>query len=168
MLPTEPKVGWIFRYSYLGYWQYLQGARRATRIVRCSDPHEAIEIPPATKRSLGVDDERSRIVLTECNRLVWPGPTSGRPTETAVMGPCRRRCRRGEASVRRTEQLGRRHATSNGTKSFNAAVPRPRRAASNVSGADWLAWPTARPGRRACTLQSCGCSFGPPLNAGAW
>lgn len=25
MLPTEPKVGWIFRYSYLGYWEYLQG-----------------------------------------------------------------------------------------------------------------------------------------------
>lgn len=39
-----------------------------------SDPSEAIEIPPATKRRLGLDDERSWIVLTESNRFVWPGP----------------------------------------------------------------------------------------------
>ena len=39
-----------------------------------SDPQDAVEIPAATKRRLGLDDERSWIVLTESNRFVWPGP----------------------------------------------------------------------------------------------
>jgi len=34
---------------------------------------EAVEAPVATKRRLGLDDERSWIVLTEANRFVWPG-----------------------------------------------------------------------------------------------
>lgn len=38
------------------------------------NPEDAIEIPPATKRRLGLDDERSWIVLTESNRFAWPGP----------------------------------------------------------------------------------------------
>ncbi len=25
MLPTEPKLGWLFRYSYLWHWQHLEG-----------------------------------------------------------------------------------------------------------------------------------------------
>lgn len=28
----------------------------------------------ATKRRLGLDDQRSWIVLTDANRFVWPGP----------------------------------------------------------------------------------------------
>jgi hypothetical protein len=39
-----------------------------------SDPQDAVEIPAATKRRLGLDDERSWIVLTESNRFFWPGP----------------------------------------------------------------------------------------------
>ena len=39
-----------------------------------SDPNAAIEIPPAVKRRLGLDDERSWIVLTELNQFIWPGP----------------------------------------------------------------------------------------------
>ena len=39
-----------------------------------SDPAEAIEIPAATKQRLGLDSERSWIVLTEANDFVWPGP----------------------------------------------------------------------------------------------
>ena len=38
------------------------------------DPAEAIEIPPATKRRLKLDDQRSWIVLAEANRFTWPGP----------------------------------------------------------------------------------------------
>ncbi len=34
----------------------------------------AIEIPAATKRRLGLDDERSWIVIAEANRFTWPGP----------------------------------------------------------------------------------------------
>ncbi|GCA49862.1 hypothetical protein KGO5_02308 [Sinorhizobium sp. KGO-5] len=37
-------------------------------------PDEAIEIPPTTKRRLGLDDEPSWIVLSESNRFAWPGP----------------------------------------------------------------------------------------------
>lgn len=38
------------------------------------DPAEAIEIPTFEKRRLGLDRERSWIVLTEINAFVWPGP----------------------------------------------------------------------------------------------
>ncbi|CAN7710010.1 plasmid maintenance toxin (PemK-like) [Ensifer sp. ENS07] len=107
MLPTEPKVGWVFRYSYLWHWQHLEGREEGdkdrpalvlaivatledgTPVVRVlpithtppSDPAEAVEIPPATKRRLGLDDERSWIVLTESNRFAWPGPDV-RPLDT--------------------------------------------------------------------------------------
>jgi hypothetical protein len=35
---------------------------------------EAIEIPPIVKRQLGLDRDRSWIVLTELNGFIWPGP----------------------------------------------------------------------------------------------
>lgn len=34
----------------------------------------AVEIPAATKRRLGLDEERSWIVVTDANRFIWPGP----------------------------------------------------------------------------------------------
>ena len=34
----------------------------------------AIEIPPVVKKRLGLDSERSWIVVDEANRFVWPGP----------------------------------------------------------------------------------------------
>lgn len=34
---------------------------------------EAIELPPRVKQALGLDDERSWIVLDEVNRFAWPG-----------------------------------------------------------------------------------------------
>jgi hypothetical protein len=53
-----------------------------------SDPSDAIEIPPATKHRLGLDDERSWIVLSESNCFVWPGPDV-RPvdSESGYHGP---------------------------------------------------------------------------------
>ena len=38
------------------------------------DPRAALELPQSTKQRLGLDDERSWIVLSECNDFVWPGP----------------------------------------------------------------------------------------------
>jgi hypothetical protein len=38
-----------------------------------SVPQLAVEIPAATKRRLGLDDERSWVVLSEGNRFLWPG-----------------------------------------------------------------------------------------------
>lgn len=40
---------------------------------------EGIEIPPSVKKHLGLDRERSWILLTELNGFVWPGPDI-RPT----------------------------------------------------------------------------------------
>ncbi len=34
----------------------------------------AVEIPAETKRRLGLDDDRSWIVVTDANRFIWPGP----------------------------------------------------------------------------------------------
>ena len=34
---------------------------------------EAIELPPRVKQALGLDDERSWIVLDEVNQFTWPG-----------------------------------------------------------------------------------------------
>jgi hypothetical protein len=39
-----------------------------------ADPELAVEVPAETKRRLGLDDDRSWIVLTDANRFVWPGP----------------------------------------------------------------------------------------------
>lgn len=114
MLPIEPKVGWVFRYSYLWHWQHLEGREEGdkdrpalvlaivthleegTPVVRVlpithgqpNNPEDAIELPPATKRRLGLDDERSWIVLTESNRFVWPGPDMRAiDSETGYFGP---------------------------------------------------------------------------------
>lgn len=38
------------------------------------NPATAVEIPPATKRRLGLDEDQSWIVFTECNVFAWPGP----------------------------------------------------------------------------------------------
>lgn len=35
---------------------------------------EAIEIPTNVKKQLGLDREKSWIILTELNRFLWPGP----------------------------------------------------------------------------------------------
>ncbi len=39
-----------------------------------SSPADAIEIPAATKARLGLNSERSWVVVSEVNRIVWPGP----------------------------------------------------------------------------------------------
>lgn len=38
------------------------------------DPTDALEIPRDTKRRLGLDEDRSWIVVAESNRFCWPGP----------------------------------------------------------------------------------------------
>ncbi len=47
------------------------------------DPAMAVELPAAIKRRLGLDDERSWVVLNEMNAFVWPGfdlrPVPGKP-----------------------------------------------------------------------------------------
>ncbi len=42
--------------------------------VRPKDPQAAVELPAGTKRRLGLDDERSWVIVSEVNRFRWPGP----------------------------------------------------------------------------------------------
>jgi hypothetical protein len=37
-------------------------------------PDEAVEIPANVRKQLGLDRERSWIVVTELNSFLWPGP----------------------------------------------------------------------------------------------
>jgi hypothetical protein len=39
-----------------------------------TDPQLAVELPSVTKRRLGLDDDRSWVVVTDANRFAWPGP----------------------------------------------------------------------------------------------
>ena len=39
-----------------------------------ANPVDVLEIPPAIKRLLGLDELASWIVLTEVNDFIWPGP----------------------------------------------------------------------------------------------
>ena len=39
-----------------------------------ADLDAAIEIPAATKKRMGLDSERSWVVISEVNRFRWPGP----------------------------------------------------------------------------------------------
>mgnify|MGYP001278479101 CR=1 FL=1 len=108
MLPTEVRVGWIFRYAYLWDWQYREGREEGDKDRPClvlaivmttqdgaplvrvlpithtppANPADAIEIPVEVKSRLRLDAERSWIVLTESNRFTWPGPDL-RPLGTA-------------------------------------------------------------------------------------
>jgi hypothetical protein len=96
--PT-PAPGLVIRYAYLWEHEARAGQEEGVKDRPCaiilalhddnermrvyvlpithSPPVEAgnaVEIPQATKRRLGLDDARSWIVLTELNAFVWPGP----------------------------------------------------------------------------------------------
>ena len=95
----EPVPGLVIRYSYLWRREYERGQEEGVKDRPCavvmvvtdaegdkvvtvlpishsppsqSDP--AVEIPYATKERLGLDAERSWVMLTEANRFAWPGP----------------------------------------------------------------------------------------------
>ncbi len=95
----EPVPGLVIRYSYLWHEEHLKGQEEGVKdrpcaivlavtnendgrivtvlpITHTAPRHagNAIEIPPITKRRLGLDDEKSWVVLTEANRFIWPGP----------------------------------------------------------------------------------------------
>ena len=38
------------------------------------DPETAVELPVETKRRIGLDDDRSWVIVSEVNRIRWPGP----------------------------------------------------------------------------------------------
>ena len=97
-LPT-PEIGLVIGYSYLWKSEAEQGQTEGVKNRPCAIilmvqteekdplvtlvpithtpplmPDDAIEIPHNTKLRLGLDGERSWVVITEVNRFFWPGP----------------------------------------------------------------------------------------------
>jgi hypothetical protein len=96
----EPIPGLVIRYSYLWRREHLAGHEEGQKdrpcaivaAIRREDDGEihvlvlpithtapdadavAIEIPQPVKKRLGLDAERSWIVISEYNEFVWPGP----------------------------------------------------------------------------------------------
>ena len=94
-----PQAGLVVRYSYLWESEALEGREEGVKDRPCAivlvahdedgrhrvqvlpvthrppaDPSTAVEIPATVKNRLGLDSERSWVVLTELNEFIWPGP----------------------------------------------------------------------------------------------
>ena len=95
----EPEPGLVLKYTYLWRREFLAGREEGTKdrpsvivltTVRESDgktivtvlpvthsapvdPMAAIEIPSKIKAHLGLDEQRSWVVVSEGNEFVWPG-----------------------------------------------------------------------------------------------
>ena len=95
----QPVPGLVIRYSYLWRSEQKRGHEEGVKDRPCAvvmavtndhgdvivtvlpvthappaDRSVAVEIPHAVKRRLGLNDERSWIVVSEANRFAWPGP----------------------------------------------------------------------------------------------
>jgi hypothetical protein len=95
----KPEAGLVIRYSYLWLREHREGREEGAKDRPCAivlalrdhdgetqvlvvpvthSPPEssaaALELPPAVKRHLGLDAERSWVVLSESNLFDWPGP----------------------------------------------------------------------------------------------
>jgi hypothetical protein len=111
----EPVPGLVIRYAYLWRREHDQGREDSSKDRPCAivvsvvdqdgerevlvlpithtSPDragDAVEIPLETKNRLGLDSERSWIIITEANEFVWPGPDlrpiPGRDTSTIAYG----------------------------------------------------------------------------------
>lgn len=109
---TPPKPGEVINYSYLWDHEYRAGRDEGVKdrpvavvlTVQASDGldhvyvvpmstrpplpgRDAIEVPAAVRRQLGLSGERSWIVVSEWNRFTWPGydirPIPGRGRATS-------------------------------------------------------------------------------------
>ena len=111
----RPVPGLVLRYAFLWRREFDVGRDEASKDRPCtvimaaptveggtqvyllpvthtqpSDLSLAIEIPPRVKQHLGLDDERSWIVLDEINDFLWPGydlrPLPGGPPSRMAYG----------------------------------------------------------------------------------
>lgn len=111
----EPKPGLVIRYSYLWAREHAEGREEGVKDRPCAvllamrtdegdlrvivlpitharpqNPDHAVEIPAATKRRLGLDDDQSWIMLNEGNAFAWPGPdlrfVAGGGPESVALG----------------------------------------------------------------------------------
>jgi hypothetical protein len=95
----KPELGLVIRYSYLWLREHREGREEGTKdrpcaIILAARDHDgetqvlvvpvthsppdnvgdALELPPSVKQHLGLDAERSWVVLSESNLFDWPGP----------------------------------------------------------------------------------------------
>ena len=95
----KPQIGLAIRHAYLWWNEARKGREEGMKDRPCvivhirqneyqeteafispithtppDGPEKAIEIPPATKKRLGLDREASWVITTEVNRFIWPGP----------------------------------------------------------------------------------------------
>lgn len=93
-----PRAGLVIAYAYLWADEHGRGLEEGRKVRPCAivaatqvvegrvvvtvvpvthtpprDAGSAIELPPALKAHLGLDEERSWVVITETNDFVWPG-----------------------------------------------------------------------------------------------
>ena len=114
-MSAPPRVGQVIRYAYLWRNEAEQGQEEGakdrpavivvllrdvdggTRVVVApithappADPRDALSIPSATARRIGLDDEPQWVVFTDLNAFIWPGPDlrplPGRGIESAIVG----------------------------------------------------------------------------------
>ena len=94
-----PQPGLVIRYSYLWSREAQAGREEGAKDRPCAivmaigavqdrqrvivlpithtvpqSPDEGIELPQATKARLGLDSERSWLIVSEGNDFIWPGP----------------------------------------------------------------------------------------------
>lgn len=94
-----PTPGLVISYSYLWWREHGEGEEAGRKNRPCAivaarqilegrevvtvvpithtpptDPLDAVEIPAALKKHLGLDDFPSWVIVTETNDFLWPGP----------------------------------------------------------------------------------------------
>lgn len=111
----EPQPGLVIRYSYLWAAEAREGREEGVKDRPCAivmaavdeegvrrvivlpithrpstDETVSIEIPAATKLRLGLDEQRSWVIVSEFNSFTWPGPDlrplPGKGPESVVIG----------------------------------------------------------------------------------
>ena len=111
----DPRPGLVIRYAYLLRREHDAGRDEGVKDRPCaivvaidgenddktvyvlpithtppSNQQDAVELPQATKVRLGLDSERSWVVVSEGNSFVWPGPDlrprPGQGTESVAYG----------------------------------------------------------------------------------
>lgn len=110
-----PQPGLVIRYSYLWTREARAGREEGVKDRPCAiilavgdvqdrmrvivlpithtapdKPDEGIELPQPTKARLGLDSERSWIIISEGNDFIWPGPdlrpVAGQEPESVAYG----------------------------------------------------------------------------------
>ena len=99
MALPDPQPGLVISYAYLWHHEHRAGREEGNKSRPCvivlaiepraegitmvrvapvthsppNDPSIALELPLAVKRHLGLDDDRSWVMLDEVNEFAWPG-----------------------------------------------------------------------------------------------